>query len=741
MRRAHFDSGSQPVRNQCLNPRWESVGVSGIIRTNLCTNPGIEAVGGVAITVRTNLATRPRMLDTSLGGYGSQTLTTVTGISGHPDNITTAVRVSYTAGAGNPGAMIMLNPAVSTKYALTAWVYNEGTVTEPMSIALQGEASAAGVGIAPGVWTRLQWVMTSSATQRSGFGVRIGTPTADGSFLVTGITIELQPEPVAYFFDGNSVSRPDGGNLTYSWTGAVGLSTSLQQGITCPSYVGANNAVTYRVGTAGVDLQARTHFTNTVVTDSGVALGLTFSSVAPSKTYTLSLDITTSIDRTMKLSIQGAGVTGATLTFAHTAGVKVRRSITFSTNSSATSGNVALYVLRNDLLLGTFDIDNVLIEEASFANTYFDGSTAATNDFTHSWSGTANASISRQSAVAIAYANTTGTGNKITYMCSERPALHNKFIRMVIDTTNSVGLNTTDTIMPAGVKRTNLFWLRTSRAMTIQVRYRDTSGAFVSNGPIITTNANEWQLWRISDKPTAAHNQHLSLLVASPNGAVGDVVDLGPHMVVEGEYTGDYLDGTKAFSKWYGAADVSESVGYPPQLLDIVGKPILDFTSSGVFNLDDSFASNEPRTFYTVYQTLLASILQSPILTYGVTGLGDSPANQTMMLRLQMNGALVGALNRRTGGAGPVSYNLPAPGTSVTAWGMNTDGLQFVRNNNNGLLSSGQVMDVPHQQIGIWANSSSHKHIRTIAFRGFHDPTTQAAVSRYLGNKYGAYVT
>jgi hypothetical protein len=49
-------------------------------------------------------------------------------------------------------------------------------------------------------------------------------------------------------------------------------------------------------------------------------------------------------------------------------------------------------------------------------------------------------------------------------------------------------------------------------------------------------------------------------------------------------------------------------------------------------------------------------------------------------------------------------------------------------------------MDIMHQSINILADSVAHKHVRTIMFRGYHDDATRAAISRYLGNKYGASV-
>ena len=394
---------------------------------------------------------------------------------------------------------------------------------------------------------------------------------------------------------------------------------------------------------------------------------------------------------------------------------------------------------------GTFLVTGVMVEKAGAElGPFFDGASGTTNDHTHSWAGSANNSVSYEGAVGMSLttANTTGTGNKFTFMCSDRPAVHNKFIRFVIDTTNSVALNTLDCSVPAGVKRTNLFYLRTSRAMTIQVRYRS-EGGVVSNGPIINTTANEWQVWRLSDKPTAAANQHLSLLIPNPNTAPGDMIDLGPHMVVEGEYTGDYIDGTKGFSKWDDVADTSTSVGYPPQLLDIAGVPEFDMsgTANVIVPLAGGFTGAEARTFYTVYQPLvLPGAGVHVMVTYGDADLNDSPNFSTLQLRIQ-GSTLMQLLNRRTGGQGALIASVPYPFNNVACWGINNDGFQFAQNNNQTLVTSSQVMDVLNEAIRLHAANANVVHVRTIMYRGFHDTTTRTAINRYLANKHGGYVT
>jgi hypothetical protein len=214
-------------------------------------------------------------------------------------------------------------------------------------------------------------------------------------------------------------------------------------------------------------------------------------------------------------------------------------------------------------------------------------------------------------------------------------------------------------------------------------------------------------------------------------------------MVVEGVYNGDFIDGTKPFSKWEGTANASSSVGYPPQLIDIAGKPVYDFIGPATDNtvsLDNSFTNTEPRTIYTVYSSIAQPAVVTPIVTYGITGLSDTIPNSTMMLRLQATVTPWSVVNRRSGGTGPVVTNVTASQNNVACWGMASDGTQFIQNNNSATVTNTQVMDVPHQSIKFSTEGTYHKHLRTLIYRGYHDDTTRTAISRYLGNKYGASV-
>lgn len=387
-------------------------------------------------------------------------------------------------------------------------------------------------------------------------------------------------------------------------------------------------------------------------------------------------------------------------------------------------------------------LDGVLIEKHSFLFDYFDGSFAASGDFTYGWSGTAHQTTSNQIAPLPSLINTSGNAPRPVWQSVDRPAATPKFARaQQLITGAAMGVNPTDNVMPGGIIRTDLMWMRCSRSVAADLRYRDPSGAGVQTQGTVNFVADQWQLVRVVGAPTF-DNAAIGPLFATNRLQAGDTVDIGPHMSVPGVYTGDIVDGTKPFSKWSGAAHSSVSVGYPPQLLDLAGPPLYDITTTGHTVLDGGFGNTEARTIYTVYSAFVDIPDGTvPILvTYGATALSDAIPNQFLTLRQQLsNNPGNNLIARRTGGNGPlVSRSMVA--NNVAVWGIDVSGKTFIQVNNEAAVTDSVVMDIPNERIYITPPSTYSSHTRTIIYRGLHDNATRAAVSRYLGNKYGAQV-
>jgi hypothetical protein len=388
-------------------------------------------------------------------------------------------------------------------------------------------------------------------------------------------------------------------------------------------------------------------------------------------------------------------------------------------------------------------LDGVLIEKHSFLFDYFDGSFAASGDFTYGWSGTAHQTTSNQLAPLPSLINTSGNAPRPVWQSVDRPAATPKFARaQQLITGAAMGVNPTDNVMPGGIIRTDLMWMRCSRSVAADLRYRDPSGAGVQTQGTVNFVADQWQLVRVVGAPTF-DNAAIGPLFTTNRLQAGDTVDIGPHMSVPGVYTGDIVDGTTPFSKWTGSAHNSISVGYPPQLLDLAGKPDVDVSAVGTYTLSGGWSNTEPRTAYTVYNNLL-DIPDSSVpalLTYGATALNDVIPNQYLTLRQQSwTGDVNFLLARRTGGAG-AGVSGAKVGVNVATWGVNATGTIYNCLNNGATAADGSfVIDMPHEKIQIQPATVYGSHVRTLIYRGLHTPAQRAAVSRYLGNKYGAPV-
>jgi hypothetical protein len=664
---------------------------------------------------------------------------------------TSSLLASCNGSNPNQGAFTSSNRPVlrpGMVYTASAWV--KGNVGTRLAIEM-GELDAG---------TALIGRTQSTAVSATGGWQRISATRAMGANAAFGDMVVRNLDAVAnnIYIDGAmieqaSTASPDYyvgfGDYTYAWSGTADASASYRRAPGISSLSGSYNSYITQSVIWPTNLTKSVRITpfNPANTESFfyiIGSWGNLGTMVAGKTYTVSATLKlnapltgTLHSRALSISMRENSARTAYVTGTNTAGTQ-RLSMTFTIGAGTTNGFLEFF---NGASMGGGDVwwDDIIVVEGTHGSDYFDGSTAASGDFTYGWTGTAHASTSRQLAPGPSLINSTGTATKAIYLSSERPAAHNKFARMVTYTDNvSVAFNPTDCVIKSGVARTDLLWIRCSRSLTLSLRYRTPDGSGVVGAGNATLVANQWTLLRVFGSPDVGDNAALGPLALSPSLQPGDTLDLGPHMTVEGTYLGDFLDGTKPFSKWDGAMDNSTSVGYPPSLLDIVGNPVVDLSSVGLFSLDDSFSITEPRTIYTVFDALqMPGAGTYPVVTYGVTGLADTVSYQTMMLRMQGT-TNASVINRRTGGAGPVKDNVILGARNVSSWGMLEDGKQFVANNNSNIVTNAQIMATPHQSIRIHAPDAYQIHVRTIMFRGYHDASTQAAVSKYLANKHGA---
>lgn len=516
------------------------------------------------------------MVSTALGGYGAQTLATATGLATNPDGITTAVRVSYAAGASNAGAMVSALPDDSTQYTLSAWVWNEGATSETIALALKGASSGGSQLVPQAVWTKLTWTFTTPAGLVLGneFGVRISVTSAAGSFLVTGIMLEKAPLSLGDFYDGNS--------------GAIG-------------------------------------------------------------------------------------------------------------------------------------------------------------DFTHDWLGTANNSTSRRKGVNVTGA--TGTAvQSIPYQSADRPAYGGtKFARYFFTTSGAIGINLTDTVIPADAPRAVGMWVRASASVTVQPRLRTLAGLFTNVGSSVVLPVNVWTLIKAQGVWGVGADASFGMVVTNSTGQqYGGTLDVDTHWCYElSNVDADYIDGNQPFSRWEGTAHASASLGYPPQLQDIAGKPSVDLV--GVSNTGGVAIPVAPfgaRTIYVVYETTGFTANYNTCMYYGISAskgfILQTAAAGSLNLANRFdfpggsaNGAIVmgnGRLNRKSVAAFAFSEGLTGHKSCLNG------GNEIIGSMNPGTTGwdDGRVQAMN--------GGTEIKPIRVLVYYADHDRATRIEISKYLGNKYGANI-
>lgn len=585
------------------------------------------------------------------------------------------------------------------------------------------------------------------------------SPTEGRSILFKDWLVERGPTLGEYY---------TGSELTARWTGTADASTS---DLTAPSLVGYASAtygkpfqskIAPSVGANSAGVQTRGN--------NGDGVYLQDIDIAAGTSYTLSswIKITETIPGfhgVLRWKDTAQNIiydTVANVVSSLVVGTWVRVSVTAVAPTGATKLQPLWRTLISGVPATTFYVSGVLVEASPVVSTFFTGATAATGDFSHAWGSTAHNSVSNQLSTTVVGQTSAKSGGALDakfrgYQSTAEDGA--KIMRWVAPagTATAVwrvaGINSAGwdySKVKAGGQYTLLFRWRSSGwpsglSLSTYVQTPQATNA-IYTGSSAALNQTGWQEFRKTFTALrdgdASQIIYLSLPVL-PSTSTDGIFDVRDWMLVEGAYSGDFIDGGKPLSKWEGSANASTSLGYPQQFLDIAGKPILDYSAAGTYTLDDSFGPTEGRTFYTVMENL-AEIFNAanPMINYGENGLSDAIPYSWIQYRQDGDSSSPNGTNnlfaRRTGANG-ISRNVTI-GSHVSAWGLTGTGTIFHGVDGAPVGTDTQVLSVPHQKIAVLADNVSQKHIRTIAFRGVHDAATRLAISRYLGNKYGANV-
>jgi len=723
-----------------------------------------------------NLVSNPSMESNITGWAGAgMTPATLSRITSQSQSGSASLQVTCGGTISYQGAFLQTGrPTIKPHmtYTATAWVKGEAGKMMAIecgeidsSTQLIGRTQSTPVS-ATGDWQRLSVTRSMGATAMYGDIVIRNINAVSHTFLVDSVMYQQSETPPTDYYAGN-------GDFSFAWAGAADQSMSYQRALLIGGWGASSNAFIYQSsiapwngakcgaattqGLAGDGLYANDIpvFAGTTYTFSS---WIKLTSALPQFSGTIRWkDTNSQIILDSSLNVYGTMVIGSW--------TRVSVSAVAPVGATKAQPMWRIYAAHTPT---TYYVDGAMMEQSTVMTPYFDGTTSNTTDLTYSWDGIAHQSASSMKASLIPQV-IAGKSTGVGYVDS-------KFF--MYSSTAEDGAKTVKWIAPAGTPNSNwriagigagssLGWtpnIRAGGTYTLWFRYRakgwQSSHTFqvqVSDQTSLNTvaaydapqtiNTTEWKEYRRTFTALRDATTNTIIFISlplTPQVTTDGEFELREWMLVEGDYKGDFIDGTKPFSKWDGIANQSTSVGYPPQLLDLAGKPDTDLAAVGSTTLSGTWSNTEGRTIYTVYNNLqdISDTGVYPILTYGATALNDVIPNQFITLRLQSATGIYdnSILARRTGGAGASSVGSKM-GVNVVSYGLTDTGTLFSAVNNGPVTLDGTfVSDMPHERINILPATAFGSHIRTIIYRGYHDAATRAAVSRYLGNKYGSAV-
>lgn len=643
--------------------------------------------------------------------------------------------------------------AANTTYTMSWYVYSPNARTAYLDVSGNPAINFANLGskaIPANTWTRVSatFTMPSAVNGNTTFYLHHGGgPTTIGSILYIDAVLLERSSTLGPYYAGL-------GDFTYAWTGTANASTSQQSGVMVSDRQSvAANSSTYQ---SGVRALTGTK-SGAIRTANDVLLDGTL--MYPATEYWVGTSISASVSNTWSVWVwvpSGSGTvrlvdvtTGSVGAANTTFDAWERISVTFT---GIASGQHVLRLRAYTTIPAGTTIwwDNELLEAANAVRPYFDGSTVL-NDFTYLWNGAVNYSTSTQRAVYAADVGNSGTAFCI--QSSDWATSGSKSVRVITTAAGEpeAGLNTAR--MEFGKTYTILAKLRINK-----VAVGSTSRARRINFYNSNNNQQSFFTQVGTTSPNAIGVYDHRLTVTIPADTTHIYLRLGGHssvafdadawwddlMIVEGNYTGDYVDGTKPLSKWDGTANSAVSIGYPPQLLDIAGKPDMEVVGAGN-SANPTVDGFTARTIYLVYEVTdnnsgswqVPMFYGSAAPTTGLTIQTAASGNFTMSPRMDF-----------TAGGGDINkgFNFPNGRTvriHVLAMSFN-NGLTSVSGSLDG-AANGSVAITPGT-VG-WTSGQLRNYsltgvraVRSMVYYADHDAATRTAVSRYLGNKYGAYV-
>lgn len=563
------------------------------VRTNLALNPSVET--NTSNTVSAGGGTTTWTRDLTQFYVGTASLKVVTDGTAVNQGIQ-----FFTANGLGPGQYI---GSAYVKGTAGQQVYAQMRTSSPFVDTVSANFTLTGG------WDRISAPVNTATTVSNpiSFMIRVvGTQAI--TFYVDAVLIEAG-NTLGTYFDGSTAATA---TQTFGWSGTANGSTSLQYNSDyTPAWTGTADAsrvlltapamtlwgARWYGGNGGTGVMFQTNDgmsgkalrklwktgTTAAANDAGINL-ITKTTVTPNTVYTLSVYTRPSITTANTCYVVWYDSGGATISNTSTTGTATPANVwtrTFATVTAPANAATADFIFGpyvgsvSPMPAGaTIDFDNALIEAYGALGTYFDGSTAASGDYTYAWTGTANASSSQQKAPALTGGNT--SGQSVSYQSTDWNNSRGHSLR--ITPTSATDPNSYAAIggdggafrlgMTAGQTYTVSATCRLTGAQTgtlsgsaraIMFFYKNSGGTYVS-----TTS---------TQAPNVAGSTRVSVTVTIPAGSTEAMVRLVNGALVGGgdvwwddilventSYLNPYFDGSMPSSYWSGTADQSTSV-------------------------------------------------------------------------------------------------------------------------------------------------------------------------------------
>lgn len=491
----------------------------------------------------------------------------------------------------------------SFPYTASAWVRGESGKTvylklEELTSADASVGSTNGTAVTmTGSWQRISATRTFGST-----GVKARVSVLNGStttqtFYYDNLMLEQAPS-VQDYFDGTDTSTDL--DLTVVWTGTANASTSAFRGTGASSYTGFNGGAVISATSqkfAGTRSAKVYYSFASTGGDNGLAYTRTLQG---STTYTVSAWVFTPVGSALpQFSIRGAGFTTVNGTPATSLNSWQRISTTFTTTDTQTY-NILLVNSVAAAVDTFFYVDNLLVENSPILRDYFDGtSTSPVVDVPYSWSGTANASTSVQTAPALTLYTPTGQGtNFVQTATTSYSSTKSSYIvalgidhGMVADSFMSVSADTSYTASA---------WVRgeSGKALTINLSEYTSGDVLIGTTTASTTTATgSWQQIIVT-RGFGSTGVKAKVSIISKSSAQHEIY-ADAIMLADSSYSGIYFDGSFTDSNgfiydWTGTPNASSStiVTTETYAQNLATNPSMDAVTPGTTVLRTNLLTN-----------------------------------------------------------------------------------------------------------------------------------------------------